>query len=60
MSDDDDDDDLGFEKGDYVEIRGTGESGRIVGPGSKPGYWMVQLHAGGEREVEEASLEPVY
>jgi hypothetical protein len=57
---DDENDDLALRKGDYVELRDTGETGRILGPGSKPGFWRVRLDGGGEREVAEASLEPIY
>jgi hypothetical protein len=49
-----------FQKGHYIEVRDTGETGRIVGAGSKPGYWRVKLDGDGEREIAEASLVPVY
>jgi hypothetical protein len=60
MSAPDDDEGLDLEKGDYVEMKGTGEMGRVVGPGSKPGFWRVRFDQSGEQEVAEERLEPVY
>jgi len=51
----------GYLKGDYVELKGIGESGRIVRPGSNPGFWIVRFDAGGEeKEVAEDLLTPIY
>jgi hypothetical protein len=57
---DDDNDDLALQKGDYVELRDTGETGRIVGAGSQPGFWRVRMDRDGEREVAESALQPTY
>jgi hypothetical protein len=55
-----DDEDLDLQKGDYVVLKENGEMGRIVGPGSKPGWWLVRFDKAGEQEVAEDRLEPVY
>jgi len=57
MSDDEDHD---FQKGDYVQLKDTGEMGRIVAAGENPGCWRVRFDTTGEREVPETSLDPIY
>jgi hypothetical protein len=53
--------DFDFQKGDYVALKESGEAGRIVGSGSKPGWWLVRFDRNGEeREVAEDRLEPTY
>ncbi|WP_439631440.1 hypothetical protein [Gemmata sp.] len=57
-------DDIEFEKGDHVGVKGTGEMGRIIGPGDAPGTWKVLLvdRDGKTQEVQFASdaIEPIY
>jgi hypothetical protein len=56
-----DEDDLDFQKGDYVALKESGEAGRIIAPGSKPGLWLVRFDRSGEQqEVAEDRLEPTY
>ena len=61
---DDVDDEIDFEEGDYFQIKGTDEAGRVVGKGTKPGHWVVRLsRAEGEHptvEVDETTLEHIY
>lgn len=57
---DDDEDDLALRKGDHVETKDKKEGGRIIRPGGTPGTWRVRFDAGGERDVLEDNLDPVY
>jgi hypothetical protein len=55
-----DGDDLDFETGDYVVLKESDEMGRIVGPSSKPGLWLVRFDEEGDKEIAEHRLEPTY
>jgi hypothetical protein len=57
---DEDDDDLALRKGDYVELKDTGQTGRIVAAGSEPGSWRVRFDGAGEVNVAADRLEPTY
>jgi hypothetical protein len=52
---------LDFQKGDYVALKENGESGRIIGAGTKPGFWLVRFDRAGEKEeTAQDRLEHTY
>jgi hypothetical protein len=53
------DDDLALQAGDHVELKEDGATGRVVGPGSKPGRRKVRLgESMAVEEIAEGRLVP--